>query len=277
MRSEQEIERLLEDWLADEAQPMPREVLEGSLESVARTPQTRARGLDWGWLRAPVGGLAAAAVLALVIVAGGLTFDRIGSWFPSGSASPGPTQVWDPVVDFAASAGRNPGPDQFGNPAVWTYLRTPGAEHDPASYVLLPDFADPLTTFGGAAWYDADYLNLLVGKRAAADGIYLHPWSGGSSKRNAVLAWTSPVSGQVTVEGTVARAQHSCPAVAGDIIFSVDRSDISLEQITVGFAQNAEFRVTTSMVVGESLYFIVDADADANCDGTELHLTISDG
>jgi hypothetical protein len=83
MRSDQEVERLLEDWLTDEAQPIPRDVLENALESVARTTQTRTRTLAWGWLRGPTGAILAAAILILVIVAGGLTIDRIGSWLPS--------------------------------------------------------------------------------------------------------------------------------------------------------------------------------------------------
>jgi len=277
MRSDNEVERLLEDWLTGEARPMPQEVLENALESVARTRQTHARSLDWRWLRGPVGATAAAAVLILVVVAGGLTFNVIGSMYSGESPSAGMSQTWDPAADFdIATPHQNPGPDQYGNSAVWSFLRTPGAEHDPASYFLLPDFADPLLTFGGEAWYDTDYLNLLIGERAAAgEALYLHPWTDGTVRKDAILGWKSPISGEVTIEGTVARAQHSCPAEAGDIIFSVDRGALSLDQIVLGFARNADFSLTTSMAAGESLYFIVDADSDANCDGTELRVTIS--
>jgi hypothetical protein len=277
MRSDDEIERLLEDWLGDEARPIPHDVLESALEAVSRTRQEGPRRIGPVWLRSrPMGLLAAAAVLILVVLAGGLTVDLVGSLGPSESASAGTPQTWDPSADFGlVSPRQNPGPDRYGNPAVWSFLRTPGAEHDPSTYFLLPDFADPPPTFAGETWYDSDYVNLLIGRRAGDDAINMHPWSDGAIRKDAILGWTSPIAGQVTVEGTVARAQHSCPVDAGDIIFSIERGTVSLEQTVLGFAQNAKFSLTTSVSIGESLYFIVDADADASCDLTELRLTIS--
>ncbi len=41
MKSDEEIERLLEDWLADEAKPMPQPVLETVLDGVSRRSQDR--------------------------------------------------------------------------------------------------------------------------------------------------------------------------------------------------------------------------------------------
>jgi hypothetical protein len=278
MRSDEEIERLLEEWLTDEARPMPHDVLENALEAVPRTSQENRRRPGPVWLRSrPMGLLATAAVLILLVVAGRLTVDLVGSLAPAQSASAGVPQTWDPAADFGLASTRNPSRDQYGNPAVWSYLRTPGAEHDPASYFLLPDFADPLPTFGGEAWYDSDYLNLLIGRRTADDILYLHPWSDGPIRKDAILGWMSPISGEITVAGTVARAQHTCPVDAGDIIFSVDRGATSLKQLILGFAQNAKFSLTTSVAVGESLHFIVDPDADANCDLVELRLRISHG
>jgi hypothetical protein len=279
MRSDEEIEHILEDWLADEAQPMPHDVLENALETVARTNQQNRRRLGPDWLRSrPMGLLATAAVVILVVLASGLTVDLIGSFGPTESASAGIPQTWDPAVDFdVAFPHRNPAADGYGNAGVWSFLRSPEAEHNPASYFLLPDFADPLTTFGGRAWYDSDYLNLLIGKRTADDTIYLHPWSDGAIRKDAIVGWTSPISGQITIEGTVARTQHSCPVDAGNMVFSVDRAAVSLKEILVGFAQNARFSLTTSVVVGESVYFIVDADMDASCDLTELRVTIRHG
>jgi hypothetical protein len=277
MRSDDEIGRLLEDWLDHEARPMPHDVLESSLEAVSRTGQENLRRGGPAWLRSrPMGVLAAAAVLILVVLAGGLTANLVGSIGPSESASAGIPQTWDPAADFdLASPRQNPGPDQYGNPAVWSYLRTPGAEHDPSTYFLLPDFADPLATIGGETWYDSDYVNLLIGMRAGEDAIYMHPWSDGAIRKDAILGWTSPIAGRVMVQGTVARTQHSCPADAGDIIFSIERGMVSLQQTGLGFAQNETFSLTTPVTIGESLYFIVDADADANCDLTELRVTIS--
>ena len=279
MRSDEEIGHLLEDWLTDHARPMPHDVLEIALETVARTSQQNRRRLGPGWLRSrPMGLLATATVVILVVLASKLTVDVMGSLGPTESASGAISQTWDPAVDFdVAFPHRNPGADRYGNTGVWSFLRSPEAEHNPASYFLLTDFADPLPTFGGEAWYDSEYLNLLIGKRTADDTIYLHPWSNGAIRKDAIVGWTSPISGQITINGTVARTQHSCPVHAGNVVFSVDRGAVSLEEILVGFAQQARFSLTTSVVVGESVYFIVDADVDASCDLTELRLTIRHG
>ena len=218
---------------------------------------------------------ATAAVLVLIVVAGGLAVDRIGSLFPTESASTGARQIWDPSADLGiASKRQNPGPDSYGNLAVWSYLRSPGVEHNPASYFLLPDFANSLPEFGFEVWYDGDFGNLLVGWGANKDAIYLHPWSDGAIRKHAILGWTSPISGPITIEGVIARAQHTCPEPAGSIFFSVDRGAESLKKIVLALGQSAKLSLTTSVSVGESLYFVVDAGADASCDGTELRLKI---
>lgn len=88
MRSDEEIERLLDDWLETEAQPIPHEVLESILEAVPRVPQDSRRHVrPFRFGSRPLGLLTAAAVLILVVVAGGLAVERFG---PAVSGSHGP-------------------------------------------------------------------------------------------------------------------------------------------------------------------------------------------
>lgn len=270
MRSDELIERQLEDWLEDEARQMPQHVLENALESVARTPQTSARGGVERWLRnGPVGILAAAAVVLLLVVAGGLAVDRIGSLFPTGSASAAPRQVWDPVADFRFAPNQlNPSPDSYGNPDVWSYLRSTTAEHEPQAYILFP-------RFNGTAWEERGLANLFVSLGGPDQPITMHPWSDGTTRKNAIIGWTSPIDGQVSISGHVSRAQTSCDVSTGLIVFTVDQGSETLRTVRLRLGQGADFTATATVTQGEFLYFVVDADADARCDLTNLTLQVT--
>lgn len=264
MRSDEEVERLLEDWLTDEAQPMPQEVLENTLESVARTPQTRARTLAWGWIRGPVGAIAAAAVLILVIVAGGLTIDRIGSLIPTQSASAGPVEVWNPVADFGRWSNRtNPSPDSYGNPEVWSYLNS-SLTHTPVVYELLP-------TLAGSTWTDQRFVNLYA--LLDGRGLELSPWKGPDSERFIILGWKSPIAGTVNVAGTFALVNDTC--TGSGITFSVDRVSESLLMTEIPTGGSDDFALSTTIQRGDSLYFIVGSGATSTCDSTNLTLEIT--
>lgn len=266
MRSDEEIERLLEDWLTDEAQPMSHDVLENALESVTRTTQTGARRGSPGWLRGPVGVLAAAALLILVVVAGGLTVDRIGSLIPTESSSAGPARVWDPVADFRRGANQmNPSPDSYGNPGVWSYFSSTVA-HSPPSYRLLPAFTND-------QWNDPAFRFLTV--YLDRGGLLLHPWETGDSVRYTILGWKSPIAGNVTIRGTAALADTACTQVGSGITLSVDRGTQSLFVSEIPSGGTDEIHVSATMERGESIYFIVDPGADSDCDSTVLILEIT--
>lgn len=271
MRSDEELERLLEDWLEDEAQPIPRDVLEGTLESVARTPQTGPRG-GTGWLwGGPMGILSAAAVLLLLAVAGGLTVDRIGSFFPGDSPSPRPEQVWDLAVDVHAAPNQNPGPDSHGNPGVWSYLSSFIA-HDPSAYVLLPVF-EPLAGTARGKWTDPAVSNLHIYEDPS--GLVLHPWKGPGTERFVIVGWTSPIEGDVTVRGSFRMADGSCTRLGSGISFFVDRESQPLFASQIESGGIDDFDVAAAVRVGESIYFLVDPGTDSSCDSTLLTLVIS--
>jgi hypothetical protein len=266
MRSDEDIERLLTDWLEDEAQPMPHDVLENALESVARTPQTGARSSTPGWLRGPVGVFAAAAVLILVVVASGLTVDRIGSLFPAASASAGPALAWDPGAEFRVEPNqRNPSPDSYGNPNVWSYLSSRIA-HAPLQYEPLPSFAN-------GQWIDPSIITVYRHK----DGLVMHPWEAGGSVRFAILGWTSPVAGDVRIRGFVLMVDRNCKELGSGISFFVDRESSRLLASEIASGDSDHLDVSTTVRRGESIYFIVDPGADSDCDSTLLSLEITTG
>jgi hypothetical protein len=281
MKREEELERLLEDWLEDEARPMPHEVLESALESVARTSQTSShpRGLDW-IAGGPVGILSAAAVVVLLVVAGGLAVDRIGTWLPIGSGSSGQERVWNPVTDWLSAPNQeNPSPDRYGHLGVWRYMRSTSASHDAALYILMPNFeGDQAWNQPGMsgtsptvdeAWNEPAMINVFVAL-GTDEAIYLHPTVGA----HAILAWTSPVAGKVRIEGVVARPQDPCSEPSGSLLFSIEQGSASLRALGLDLGQRADISVSSTVGLGETVYFVVDADGDAICDLTELRVTI---
>jgi phage terminase large subunit-like protein len=62
---------------------------------------------------------------------------------------------------------------------------------------------------------------------------------------------------------------------SGGLVFSVDRGSETLHTIGLSNGQRSDFTVTTTVGRGDTVYFVVDAVADANCDLTSLQLTIT--
>jgi hypothetical protein len=272
MRSDHEIERLLEDWLEDDARPMPHEVLEGALEAVARTPQAGVGGLFGRQRSGLVGILIAGGVLALTVLAGGLAIDRIGSVVPNASESQRPEQVWDPIADWRSAPNEeNPSADRFGNAGVWRYMRGTSISHNPVQYILMPNYERDLPGFLGEAWSEPAMINVFVARLVADPSIYLHPTSG----VYAILAWRSPVAGEVTIDGVVARPQNPCDQPSHGLLFSVDRGSETLRTMSLDLGQSTDFNLNTMVGMGDTVYFVVDADGDANCDLTQLRLTVT--
>jgi len=271
-RSDSEMERLLEDWLDDEARPMPPQVLESSLEAVTRTNQVGGSAFSRRWRPSPIFASAMAVAAVVLIVAFGPTIaDNVGGWLAEPSESPGVLLVWDPSTDFLnAPDQQNPTPDQYGNGGVWSYLRSRTNEHDPANYQLLPNF-DPARD----AWYERDLVNTLVSQDGYA--MALHGWSDGNPANNhfAILGWTSPVTGSVTILGGLWSGQPNCPEPADGISFSLDRGAETLEVRRIPNGGSSNLRLTVYVEEGQTLYFINDPGSDARCDTLFLRLTLT--
>jgi hypothetical protein len=279
MRSDEEVERHLEEWLEEAAQPMPHEVLEGALEAVARTPQVGARG-SARWLDSrPMTILTAAAVLLLIAVAGSLAVDRIGSLLPDPSTSARPTRVWDPAADWRSPPSQeNPSADSYGNSGVWSYMRSQDARHEPVRYYLLPGFR--VVDSNAQEWSERDYVNLFVARSESQGAIAMHPWSSGpevTDRRNAILAWRSPITGSLTLRGHIAANATECPEDHPDgFTFFIDQWAQTIHAVTLSLGQSAALDLSLTVTAGDSLYFILDAGANAWCDSALLTLRIAD-
>ena len=284
MTSDHDVERRVQDWLEAEARPMPHHVLEGALEAIPRTSQVGTRRIGPAWLRyRSVALLAGAALVVLIVAAGALTVDRLRHLWDGTGAVPSEPRVWDPVADWLSAPNQeNPSRDSFGNPRVWRYMYSTSSSHDPTRYLLMPNFEgeeawkqrgmDGTPSFLGEAWNEPALINAFVGLGAAEAGdaaIYLHPGA------YAVLGWTSPVAGEVTIDGGVARPQDPCSEPSGDLLFSVDAGSQTLRTIGLDNGQRSDFSVSTTVGIGDTVYFVVDADGDAICDLTYLQVTIT--
>jgi len=272
MTSDRDVEQRLEDWLDAEARPMPHEALESALEAVARTAQV-GKGSRWpAWTqRRAFSRVATAVVVLLVVTAGWLTLGALAPFIDGTGSSPSgspQTYRWDPVADFRRAPYQlNPSPDSYGNEGVWSYRRSTKSAHDPLDYFLLPVFTSD-------AWQDRDYVNLFIGVGAADGALYIHPWSDGTVRKHAILGWTSPITGEVSVSGAVVRVQSDCEVPSANVIFTIDRGAETLHTVAVDVGGSATFDLTATVSAGETLYFVFDADSDARCDLTALRLVI---
>jgi hypothetical protein len=174
---------------------------------------------------------------------------------------------WSGVLQFLESPNQqNPAGDGYGHSAVFSYLRSGGSVHDPTGYLLLRDFASD----GIDRWYDASVPGLYVGLERGASRLELRPSGGGDEAHAAILAWRSPVDASVAVTGSI-----EVDAACGDgILFSIDKGTGVVEQRTLanGIAQ---FTDDVEVMTGETLYFVVDPDANDHCDTSWLTVDIS--
>lgn len=186
----------------------------------------------------------------------------------------GPAGLWNPAADWKNAPDQaNPSPDSYGHANVWRYLASSGFEHDPSTYQLLPNYQA-----AGEQWNDPAYVNLLVEHSApTSQTLFMHPWGGRviADGRNAIVGWTSPVSGRIKVNGSVRLADlTACPSGTGTL-WSIDREAESLLQTAIEPGESAEFGFSTNIRVGETLFFIHDPGWDANCDGAVVQLQIT--
>ena len=263
MKPDADLERGLADWLEVTAQPMPDSLAESIAEVPAHHSRVGARERP-PWVSRT---LLASALAALVVIAavGPAAVERARSLFSGGPTVP-PTFTWDATINFReAPIQLNPSPDAYGNPSVWSYLRSRNATHDPDEYVPLADF-EPT---GEKNWYDAAYTNLFVGWASGDDRLTLHPWGGLGDVRAIIVAWRSPIDGEVSVRGDV-----EADATCGDgTILSIDHGATTLASLGVESAVQS-FTMTAEVRAGESLYFRVDPGTNSNCDTTWLRLVI---
>ena len=280
MRRDDEIERLLEDWLEEEARPMPHHVLEAGLEAVTRTTQVR-RGISIGlpWLnqRLAFAVIGSAVLVVVVIVGPGILRALNGIIGPQPgagpSASPTVRLLWRPGTDFRLPPDQqNPSPDRYGNTDVWSYLRSATNSNDPSTYFPLPNF-----DVDQASWYERDLVNLGVGPGPGLNVIDLHGWSSGIRIHNhdAIVGWRSPIRGTVTIRGTAWAGSSNCPEPADGPTFTVQLDGRMLAIYPLRLGESRSIDVVIEVEPGQTVYFSNDPGLDARCDTLRLRLTIA--
>jgi hypothetical protein len=184
------------------------------------------------------------------------------------------TLVWDPAADFRPSPGQvNPNPDSYGSDGVWSYLASADLDHDPDRYSPLSHYS--IIDSGRQQWDSPEFVNLLVAHLSGERRLLLHAFGGhGSGVRSAILGWRSPVSGQVTVQGTVELSDTSCAAMNGGIVFWIDQGAHTLERFVIAAGGRQHLSLETTVEANEFLYFVTDPGLDSNCDTTLLALSI---
>jgi hypothetical protein len=118
--------------------------------------------------------------------------------------------------------------------------------------------------------YPHDQFHLIAHVRSP-DELQMHTGEGWLS----ILGWRSPMSGAVTVEGTVRLRGDGCEDVATGIIFSVDHQSRILHRVVINEPGQATISVPADVRAGESLYFVLDPGQDTNCDTTVVSLLIT--
>ena len=270
MRSDEEIERLLEDWLVETAEPVPQHLLEEVLDGVSRRSQQSARkSTRFGKLARGVTSVALAAgvLLGLIVIAPRVVPQLQAVWRGVTGAGSAELLHWDATLQFRGYPSQmNPAPDAYGHPVVFTYLRSSGPAHDPAQYVALDQFESD----GIQSWYDPAFEGLSVGWAPGDDMLTMHPFGGGVDSHSAIVAWRSPVDTSLRISGRV-----EVDATCGDgINFSIEQGSRVVESFPLPMGSQAFELDVDSFLRGEVLYFIVEPGADSECDTTRFNVTI---
>jgi hypothetical protein len=161
---------------------------------------------------------------------------------------------------------------------VWSYMGSTSLAHDPLSYYLLPVYQATSANSWVQVWQDPNYGYLLV-SRARPTPFF--PGGGPSTGMvpfvgmMAILAWTSPVTTDVTVTGSAKLVDAECFDVGSGVVWSVDRDAESLYTSVLPSDGETSFSFVASVVAGQTLYFILDPGADDMCDTTHVNLVIS--
>jgi hypothetical protein len=200
---------------------------------------------------------------------------------------------WDLTHDFQIAPNQaNPNPDSCGNAAVWYFY----AGNPTYGLRLLPQFSTSSNgIFGLEVWYGAGDLNsnnslphmginatgvdqhLNIATTWPAGVILVHPFS----TRPATVGWQSPVTGIVSVTGSVTDLD---PGGGNGIIWTIVHNDTTLASggYPNGGMQNfangmgGASLASVPVTAGDFLYVAVGAkQLDYYFDSTQLDLTIT--
>jgi hypothetical protein len=231
--------------------------------------------------------LVLAALLGTVLSAGLLTT----------TASAVTAKTWTIGETLVKGTGHlNPAPDRFKDKAVWSYMW--GEADTPSSYVLDKSYANAkqekrncgtqeFRVWRGAGslppgmWFNAGPAVEEGQDRCAplahypADSFFMHPGLEAGPSNYAVARWKSPITGTITLSGSVQVIDAGVSGVAWQLD---NGSAILAGPGEMRDTSRAVFGpLTIQVVAGESLYLEVGraAGVSGSNDGTEVSLTIT--
>ena len=276
MRSDRDIERELAGWLERTTRPLADDVLQQSVHAALATGQVKAGRRHGGFIALRV---TTAVAIAAVVVLAVIAAPNVPEWLrglglraPVGSdasGTPSPEMEWDAMMSFREL---NPAPDGYGHRFVYSWLRSSGLDHDPSTYVPLPDYEE---TDDIVRWFDPEYDapengDLYIGVPKGDDHIQLHPWGGGNDIRASIIAWRNPDDASLVMSGSV-EVDGTC----GDgVIFSIEHGPDVLREVTVRSGRQTFELAVDAFPAGEALYFIFEPGANSDCDTTRFNVMI---
>ena len=230
MNGRVDTERILDAFLAPEADRLPDRVIDATLDQLARTRQRRAMRVPWRFLTMPASSRAtaiAAVVLVAVVGAGALIY--LNSTATGGvggqpaTSTPSPTVAPSPATSAVApgiAAWREYTSRvygfQFGYPKDWTaYAATRGWKASDATAADWP-YAD---AFSNPEQTDGDSIGLWVFQVPAGDGANLASVTGlkAWAQSYCKMTATQRPGGAIACNGFTARAKPMCREVGGDV------------------------------------------------------------
>jgi hypothetical protein len=203
-----DVERVLDAFLAPEADQLPDRVLEASLSDVARTPQRRAVRVPWRFF--PMTGFARAAIAALVVVVTGgslYLFTRSTNVGPQSTPTPSPTAGL-PVPPLNA---------KFTSPLYGYSVRYPdGWSVTPAAHRWT---SDEEILWGSEALDDLHGSDVrFVAASRPLHGMAAQDWIDQTSGTAPVCVGSSPLPATLPVGGEVGTVTlNGCKAAGGGI------------------------------------------------------------
>jgi hypothetical protein len=203
---------------------------------------------------------------------------------------------WNLVSDFRISPNQeNPNRDSCNNPDIWSFMESADLTRNPANYTLLPNFTDsgvmgnpiPGLNYWQGTYTDPWGTYPYIGYNATGttqtssfpvwppETIALHP----APSRMPIIGWRSPLTGYVTVTGTVIDAHQGC----GDgVSWYIDRNATNLASGSINNNSQAFSSGSggaglnvVSVNIGDILYLIIHPNGSIDCDTTRVDLSIN--
>ena len=196
--------------------------------------------------------------------------------------------TWDLVKDVQRTS--NQISFAQGARGVWYFMESNALKQDPTIYRQMPDYNAPcinvsgeLLTNGVAYWQVAHSVDnnprvgvnftnqtkLVFGQPVPAHVLWLHP----APDRYSIVAWKSPISGSVNINGVFSDLAVGC---GNGVRWMIDRNTDNIQSSVLPEGGEQQFHVAGLKVMqGTVLYFTVDPLRGDNCaDWTALTLTI---